>query len=1120
MHKFAWGGLLALIMAAAVNAKETVFVRVESADRAALEQLGLDAKIESYGSFQWLQMDAAKLPLLDAEGLRYQVDHNARFVQAGAQRFDPLAPTRAVEVPPRLNAAGAGLFLLQLNAPSRQATVAALESHELVLLQYYPHNAYLVWAKPAAIDRVKALPQVRFAGAFGDDFKPQIGVPASRDGSAQLQVFFYNDGELEGVRTALGALKASISDFSPAQPDKKFFNATVSLELNQLDALYALPQIVAVSVIYDAQIDDEGANQVLNQEVVAGIPQVGYRNYLDQVGLSGQGVVWAVADSGADTDHPDLASAYIGGWPSTVCTGQNAPGDDIGGHGSHVAGAIVGRGVGDGSGPAVEIDQRGLRFGQGMAPRASLFALSFIGLPSGCPGTSDSNRIRIPLLAGAVGSNNSWNNSDSQPQVNYLSSERLYDVLVRDGNFDTSANEQFSIFFSAGNAGGAGNPSTITGPHVAKNPVIVGNSVLRGGTATTINTFNNIETMVGSSSRGPAADGRLFPTISAPGGFTTSTRRAEGGSCGNSIAGTTSLTPTGTTTAALYSPCNGTSMSTPVASGAAVLLTEWWKKANSGNNPSPAMIKALLINGARDLLGVATANNSGFLPIPNNDEGWGQINLRAMVDPSVRGVYRDQDQVLTTTGETITYTVGAASARAPLKITLVWSDAPGAVGANPALVNDLDLEVVNGGTTYLGNVFSGGVAVVGGSADRLNNMESVYLAAPASGPTTIRIRASALNGDALSGNGTPGSPRQDFALVCSNCEQAGFTLSRAQPVVSVCAPQLGSFGVNIGSVQGFTDSVALSVTPNYSGGPSLSMVPSAVTPGGSAAVQMTTTAQTVGVFPFTVTATSSGLTKTSPGTLQVANALPALARLRHPAATATNVGALPTFAWYAADRGERYQIQIASDAAFSQILVDQTVTGASYTPTVALPLNSTLHWRVRATNGCGNAMFTTAAAFNTGTPVCASNIAIPDNDNTSGVSSTLALVGPGVLDGLDVALNVAHTRVGDLRFVLRQQSSGREFRLMTRPNLCDGDNIEAVLDDQAPSTVSCGANTPTLAGRLIPHDSMAALAGTLLAGNYELRAYDAVSGETGTITNWCLQPALRSEVIFADSFGN
>jgi hypothetical protein len=93
----------------------------------------------------------------------------------------------------------------------------------------------------------------------------------------------------------------------------------------------------------------------------------------------------------------------------------------------------------------------------------------------------------------------------------------------------------------------------------------------------------------------------------------------------------------------------------------------------------------------------------------------------------------------------------SARAGAPLKVVLVWTDPPGTVrnsiaDTTPQLVNDLDLEVRIGGVTHLGN---------GATADRLNNVEVVSIAAPASGVVEITVSANRLGfGD-----------RQSYALV-------------------------------------------------------------------------------------------------------------------------------------------------------------------------------------------------------------------------------------------------------------------------------------------------------------------------------------------------------------------
>ena len=76
------------------------------------------------------------------------------------------------------------------------------------------------------------------------------------------------------------------------------------------------------------------------------------------------------------------------------------------------------------------------------------------------------------------------------------------------------------MVFSAGNAGPG--PGTITAPKEAKNLIVVGNARSEG------RPVPQIDSMAPSSSRGPALDGRILPTVVAPGDSVASTRRIGG----------------------------------------------------------------------------------------------------------------------------------------------------------------------------------------------------------------------------------------------------------------------------------------------------------------------------------------------------------------------------------------------------------------------------------------------------------------------------------------------------------------------------------------------------------------------------------------------------------------
>ena len=79
----------------------------------------------------------------------------------------------------------------------------------------------------------------------------------------------------------------------------------------------------------------------------------------------------------------------------------------------------------------------------------------------------------------------------------------------------------------------------------------------------------------------------------------------------------------------------GTSMATPLVAGCAALVREFLAKHHEINEPSAALVKALLINGAQPL------NGNGVAPelagIPNSDEGFGRVNVPATVGPFPAG---------------------------------------------------------------------------------------------------------------------------------------------------------------------------------------------------------------------------------------------------------------------------------------------------------------------------------------------------------------------------------------------------------------------------------------------------------------------------------------------------
>ena len=181
---------------------------------------------------------------------------------------------------------------------------------------------------------------------------------------------------------------------------------------------------------------------------------------------------------------------------------------------------------------------------------------------------------------------------------------------------------------------------------------------------------------------------------------------------------------------------DGTSTAAPVVGGAALLARQFLRTELSISNPDSALIKAVLINGARD---IGTAN------VPNMDEGWGQLDLEESLYPHEgvipKNIFYDTSQTLSP-GLSYAYNY-ALDGSYGLDVTLVWNDREGSSSASQSssrLISDLDLTVTSpDGTTYKGNDFANGRSTTGGDADDVNNVEVVLVDQADAGVWTVRI---------------------------------------------------------------------------------------------------------------------------------------------------------------------------------------------------------------------------------------------------------------------------------------------------------------------------------------------------------------------------------------------
>lgn len=681
---------------------------------------------------------------------------------------------------------GSELRLIQFVGPVKREWLDGLRASGLEPVAYVPNNGYLVRGSDSSHTQLMSLAArgenfIQWEGPFTAEYKihPQLIEAMREQPGAEITVALQLARGEHSRDDAKAVKKIASSVIVDEHTVLNFTNLRVKVSAGRIGEMAALASVVNLEPWNAPQMMDERSSQILAGNLTSDSKSVtgpGYMNWLASQGFTSKfNFAIDVSDSGvdrgstsADSLHPDFLDAnrqsrllYARDFTSELDP------SDYDGHGTINMSIAGGANVSAAQGMR---DADGFNYGLGVAPFVMLGS-SRIFQSNGRFDLNEpyTNLISAAYRDGARVSSNSWSDISNS----YSIDSQEYDLRSRDAMPGDAGNQEMAICFAAGNSGPGG---TIGAPGTAKNVISVAASESSrkdgiDGCRVTNEQSDSVMDMAFFSSGGPVFDGRIKPDITAPGTHIEGAASQHPNFDGTGVCGPEQNDLYFPKDQTLYTWSSGTSHSTPQVAGGAALIRQFF--LNRGEEPSAALIKALMVNTTTYLTGDGAGGN-----LPHARQGWGLLNLKRAFNSTPK-IFVNQTTTLNASGQEFVMTGEVKESGEPFRVTLAWSDAPGFSAFAP-WVNNLDLEVVINGQVYRGNNFLGQESQPGGEADDKNNIEAVWLPAGTVGSYMIRVRATNVAGDGVPGNND--SSDQDFALVVYNGESKPSPVAKLEGV--------------------------------------------------------------------------------------------------------------------------------------------------------------------------------------------------------------------------------------------------------------------------------------------------------------------------------------------------
>ncbi|MFS4454906.1 reprolysin-like metallopeptidase [Maribacter sp. 2304DJ31-5] len=267
----------------------------------------------------------------------------------------------------------------------------------------------------------------------------------------------------------------------------------------------------------------------------------------------------------------------------------------------------------------------------------------------------------------------------------------------------------------------------------------------------------------------------------------------------------------------------------------------------------------------------------------------------------------------------------------------------------------------------------------------------------------------------------------------------------------------------------------------------------------------------VGTYPLRVTATSASFTKQVTIQLKVFDANFSEVNLISPANGLENASKDLVLEWQANSQNTLYDVEIATDSGFANVIESATVFTSTYPPN-NLDNDTQYFWRVKPRNNCGEGTFGITNSFTTVQFNCTNKdavdlpITIPSS-GTPTITSKIAFFEDLPIADINVSLDIEHSFLSDL--VISLTSPAGTTVVLTSSSCGSSRNINAVFDDDALPFLCVG--NPAISGTVRPLGSLSSFNGESILGEWTLEIKDNLNSDGGRLNSFSLEVCVEGD---------